>query len=153
MRVFHLGNTTYANQLNGEGARLFGGRWNQAGTACIYTSSSRALAVLEYLANVNFDECPSDLSLTEYDVPEDICVIISKKELPAQWNEIPANSASKIFGSSILADTKTSCFAVPSVIISNELNIILNPKGAAFNKIKIVSIEPFKFDQRIKKDN
>ena len=63
MVVYRLGGTKYATDLTGEGARLFGGRWNNEGTPCIYTSQSRALAILEYTVNINIDDIPRALSI------------------------------------------------------------------------------------------
>ena len=55
---YRVGRTRYARDLDGEGARLHGRRWNHPLTPCIYTSESRALALLEYTANVNIDDIP-----------------------------------------------------------------------------------------------
>lgn len=148
MQVYHLGNSKYARQLSGEGARLFGGRWNQTGDACIYTSSTRSLCVLEYLANVRMEDMPPSLSITVYEVPDNLCRKINYEELPEDWNAIPP-AGSQPFGSALLQENEYACFAVPSVVVPAEWNYILNPNANSFAQIKIVAVEPFSLDQRI----
>jgi RES domain-containing protein len=151
MQLFHLGNSRYARQLTGEGARLFGGRWNLKGDACIYTSGTRSLCILEYAANVSLDELPPDLSMTEYRIPDELCRMIPLGDLPADWYDVPSPVSARQFGSALLADSTCVCFAVPSAIVPAELNYILNPAADQFSQLKIISTEPFIFDHRIKK--
>lgn len=151
MQLYHLGSKRYARQLTGDGARLFGGRWNQKGDACIYTSGTRSLCILEYLANVSMEDLPTELEITVYILPDGFCRIIDSNELPEDWNEIPSPMSTKIFGSSLLADQSLVCFAVPSVIVPAELNYILNPAANNFKELTILSTEPFVVDSRIKK--
>ncbi|HET7896129.1 MAG TPA: RES family NAD+ phosphorylase [Flavisolibacter sp.] len=150
MQLFHLGNSRYARQLTGEGARLFGGRWNMKGDACIYTSGTRSLCILEYAANVQLDELPPELSMTEYAIPDNLCRIIPGNDLPADWFLLPAPMSSKLFGSALLSDKDCVCFAVPSAIVPAELNYILNPAADQFSQVTIKATEPFSFDHRIK---
>jgi RES domain-containing protein len=150
MQVFHLGNSRFARQLNGEGARLFGGRWNMKGDACIYTSATRSLCILEYAANVSLGELPPDLSITVYTIPDKTCRLFTQNDLPEDWENVPAPLATKQFGSAQLADADCACFGVPSVVVPDEMNYILNPAAREFEKVKIDSIEIFTFDQRIK---
>lgn len=150
MQLFHLGNSRYARQLTGEGARLFGGRWNMKGDACIYTSGTRSLCVLEYAVNVQLDELPPDLSMTEYAIPDKLCQIISANDLPTDWYALPAPMSTKLFGSALLAERACVCFAVPSSVVPAELNYILNPAANQFSQVAIVATEPFTFDHRIK---
>lgn len=153
MNLYHLGNSHYARQLSGEGARLFGGRWNQKGDACIYTSATRSLCILEYLANVFLEDMPSGLSMTEYSIPDELCTILPFKDLPENWDAIPPLPSAKIFGSNLLADKGCTCFAVPSAVVPAEKNFILNPDSSAFKQVKIVSVDPFILDHRIKQQH
>ena len=151
MHLFHLGSKRYARQLTGDGARLFGGRWNQKGDACIYTSATRSLCILEYLANVSMEDLPTELEITVYELADRFCKVIDQADLPANWNEIPSPMSTKIFGSNLLADGRIVCFAVPSVIVPAELNYILNPAASNFKELAIVATEAFVVDSRIKK--
>ncbi len=149
MLVYHLGNTKYANSLNGEGAKLHGGRWNVIGTPCIYTAESRSLSVLEYAANVRLHEMPQNLSITIFELPSKSWKEISQASLPKNWQVIPAPEETKIFGT-VLLNQKGLAIKIPSSIIPAEFNFILNPLADNFNLLKIVSIEPFTMDRRIK---
>lgn len=150
MQLYHLGSSRYARQLTGEGARLFGGRWNKKGDACIYTSGTRSLCMLEYLANVSLEEMPADMIITVYSFPDNLCRIVPIADLPQDWFNVPAPVSSKIFGSALLADKTCTCFAVPSAIVPAEKNYILNPAADGFEQLTIVGTEPFVIDHRIK---
>ncbi len=151
MQLFHLGSSRFAKQLTGEGARLFGGRWNQKGDACLYTSGTRSLCILEYLANVTLENIPPDLVITEYSLPDKYCRIIQMQDLPENWYDVPAPVSTRRFGSNLLAGSKVVCFAVPSAIVHAERNYILNPAADGFAQLKIVATEPFVIDHRIKR--
>lgn len=151
MDVYHLGTTKFADQLTGEGAKLHGGRWNLIGSACIYTSESKALCVLEYAANVQLEELPASLSITIYNLPDKSWKEFSGKELPENWTQIPVPQETKEWGSFHLQQAKYLALRLPSVVIPSEFNFILNPMHTDFKKIKITEIHSFSFDKRIKK--
>src|SRR5574338_186704 len=117
MEVYHLGKTKFAKQLNGEGARLHGGRWNMIGTPCIYTSETKALSILEYAANVPLEEMPFSLSITVLTIPEKSWRDFSMDELPANWSQIPASQEAKEWGNHYLQQAKHLALKLPSVII------------------------------------
>lgn len=150
MNVFHLGHSRFANQLSGEGAKLHGGRWNKMGTACIYTSESMSLCVLEYAANVRLDELPGSLSITVYELPHKCWKECTIHELPSNWQALPAPEETKIFGSGLLQRSDVLAIKLPSTIIPTEYNFILNPQARAFASIKIIHTEVFTLDKRIK---
>lgn len=102
MIVYRIGRTKYANDLTGEGARLNGGRWNHKLTRCVYTSESRALAVLEYTVNVNIDDIPRALSISTIDIPEISILELTIAELPGDWRSAPAPASAKDFGTRLL---------------------------------------------------
>jgi RES domain-containing protein len=151
MIVYRLASTQYANDLTGEGARLFGGRWNHPGFACLYASDSRALAVLEYSVNTGADHIPSALLIITIDTGTAGIEEIPESVLPADWKEIPAPSSTKDFGSAILRSSKTAVIKIPSAIISSEHNFLLNPAHPDARKFKILALTDFYYDLRIKK--
>lgn len=151
MEVYHLGQTRFAEQLSGEGARLNGGRWNHVGTPCLYTSETQALCVLEYAANVPLDLIPDNLSFTTYTLPEDEIKMVLLNELPQNWNTLPAPQEVKNLGTKLLQSKKYLALKVPSALIPSEFNFILNPGHAGFRKVRIKKVAPFTFDSRIKK--
>lgn len=150
MIVYRLGKTEYCRDLSGQGAKLFGGRWNNVGTACLYTSQSRALAILEYSVNVSVQFIPKDLSFTVIEIDDKSIFEINKNELPTNWNDVPTPSSTKIFGSNLMLNSRYSILKVPSVIIEKEFNFLLNPTYADKDAFKILDVEPFQFDFRIK---
>lgn len=144
MVVYRLCKRQHAS-LDGEGARLFGGRWNSRGVAAIYTSESLALAVLESLVHFDLNEFPEDLVWLSIKIPEGIRMTqFAKKEIQSQ-------QASRIYGDERFADLKTVGLVVPSVVIPIEKNVILNPCHPEMSRIKIQSCEDFQLDLRFAK--
>ena len=85
MEVFRLSKAQYASDLTGTGAKLAGGRWNRAGVAVLYTSSSRALATLEVLVHIPAFYVPFDYVLSSIWIPDDSIQVLDIKLLPADW--------------------------------------------------------------------
>ena len=150
MVVYRIGRTKYAHDATGTGARLFGGRWNHKGVACIYTAQSRALALLEYTVNVNIEDIPRALSITTFEIPEDDILTIREADLPGNWKDFPAPSSTKDFGTQLLATAKEPILRLPSSIIPEEFNYILNPAHANSNQFVISEVKDFVYDVRIK---
>ncbi len=150
MLVYRIGKTKYKNDLTGHGARLNGGRWNHISLPCIYTSESRALALLEYTVNVNIDDIPRALSITTIEIPNDKIEEPKITDLPGDWTQIPAPVSTKDFGTLFLKSHRSSVLKIPSSIISKEYNFILNPQHAGSKEFKVISVEDFVYDVRIK---
>ena len=150
MLVYRIGKTRYATDLSGEGARLYGGRWNHKLTACIYTSESRALAVLEYTVNVNIEAIPRSLSITVIEIPSSSIFTLTENKLPGNWKESPAPGDTKDFVTQLLKAAKTAIIKIPSAIISQECNYLLNPAHINSKAFKIVEVSDFVYDVRIK---
>jgi len=150
MIVYRLAPTRFANDLTGEGARLFGGRWNHPGIACLYASESRALAVLEYSVNTGAAHIPPALSIITINTGTASFGEIKESALPPDWNTIPTPSSTKDFGSAILTSSKTAIIRIPSAIITSEYNFLLNPAHRDARKFKILELSDFHYDLRIK---
>jgi len=150
MIVFKIARTSFAGDITGEGARLFGGRWNHKNTPCLYTSGSRALAVLEYTVNVNAIDTPLALSLASFEIPDSAISSFAIADLPGNWRQSPAPSSTKDFGTDLLREAKALIIQIPSVIIPEEWNYLVNPLHPAINKIKVISITGYPYDTRIK---
>jgi len=149
MLVYRIGKTRHSRDLSGEGARLHGGRWNHILVPCVYTSSSRALAVLEFTVNVNIDDIPRALSITTIEIPDSITEL-KLSEIPGDWNRCPSPTSTKDMGSKLLKDAATPILKLPSVIIPSEFNYLLNPAHPDSAKFKIIAVEDFVYDIRIK---
>ena len=149
MYVYRIVKSKYAADLSGEGARLFGGRWNDKGTSCLYASESRALALLEYTVNVNIGDIPRALSLTTIEVPDNFHEV-TIPELPGNWRLAPARADTTNFGTTLLRSMIAPVIKVPSVVIPEEFNYLLNPLHPDKDRFRVVGIQDFVNDLRIK---
>jgi len=150
MIVYRIAKTRYSRDLTGEGARLHGGRWNHILTPCIYTSESRALALLEFTVNINIDAMPGGLSITSIEIPDDSWTEPKRAMLPADWMHVPSPSSTKDFGTKLLKMAEAPVLRLPSAVIPLEYNFILNPLHPESRNFKIVAVEEFVYDVRIK---
>lgn len=149
MEVYRVCRTKWARDLNGEGARLFGGRWNRKGTSCIYTSLSRSLAILEFSVNISLDDIPRALSIVTIRIP-DTQLLVNTEDLPGNWKDVPAPSSTREFGNTILTEKKHLIFRVPSAVIPQEYNYLINPIHPELAQCKVLQVEDLAYDIRIK---
>ncbi len=150
MLVYRIGRTRYAKDLSGEGARLFGGRWNHKLIPCIYAAESRALALLEYTVNINIDDIPRALSVIALQIPDDSILALNPADLPGDWRNAPAPSSTKDYGTALLRRTAAGIIKIPSAVIPQEFNYLINPLHPDISRCKIESTEDFVYDVRIK---
>jgi RES domain-containing protein len=137
--------------LDGEGARLNGGRWNNEGVAVVYASESLSLAVLEYLVHVDPALVPSDLVATEIDLPSSTlgAVVEPSQFPPGDWRMYPAPEWQAELGDMWIGDGTFLWLAVPSAIVPEEHNVLLNPRHSSMADVRVVSTRPFQFDPRL----
>ncbi len=150
MKVFHLGNSRYAGELTGKGAELYGGRWNRPGIPCIYTSCSLSLSVLEYAANNSLYRIPRALSYTVLEIPDKGHKFFPVSKLPGDWQCRPIPVSTMDFGTRYLNSGKYLVIAVPSVIVPQETNYLINPLHPEISSVRIVDQQDFVFDVRVK---
>ncbi len=136
--------------LDGKGAALYPGRWNNENVPCVYTSASPSLAQLEMMVNVHdweiFDLIP--YALLKIEVSDLHVYEVPKKDLPARWSIAVFHAATQDFGTRLLNDTELLAFSVPSAVTKIERNIVLNPHSSYFQKnIKVVEKIPLRFDK------
>ncbi len=152
MNLYRIAKQAFADDLTGEGARLYGGRWNRQGVAALYTSESIALAAMEVLVHVAAADLPDDLQLVTIHVPDDAAMnVIQPEELPEGWRQYPPPVIVSEMGTQWLEKREKLLLRIPSVVIPREWNVLLNPKNPEFTSVKILSVEPFGFDKRLKK--
>jgi RES domain-containing protein len=149
MLVYRIGNAMYAGDLTGEGAKIHGGRWNHITVPCLYTSGSRALTVLEYSVNVNISKILRALAVTTIEIQDATIMEMQVADLPGNWRESPAPSSTKDFGSALLI-AAFPVIKIPSTIIPEEYNYILNPHHRDSKKFRIKETKDFIYDVRIK---
>lgn len=151
MLLFRISKQVYAGDTEGIGSKLYGGRWNNTGVPCIYTSESRALAILEYAVNIELTMIPQKLSITVYEAPEDAFLNCAPNDLPPDWKDNPSPSSTKEYGSKQFLNSSYLGIKVPSAIVQDEFNYLINPLSSRLTLLKIVGVQDFIFDQRIKK--
>lgn len=132
--------------FSGEGARLYGGRWNSPGTGVVYTSGSKALAALESLVHLN---PPVIFKCVAIPIEFDDALVEKLTALPLDWTEKPPPPANMEIGDLWAKAARSAVLELPSAIIPGEPNYLLNPAHPDFNKIAIGKPEPFSFDPRL----
>lgn len=136
--------------LDGEGARLYGGRWNRPGIRVAYTSASLSLAALEYFVNLDTDLTPDDLVSVRLQIPADLGMdVVRHQSLTADWRSYPAPLALQALGTDWTERRETAIMAVPSAIVPEEWNYLLNPAHADFPRVAAGDPDPFSFDPRM----
>lgn len=113
--------------FDGEGARLFGGRWNSKGNACVYLAGSESLAMLEVMVHIEDYALLEKYTLIEISLHEDDLMQLSKNAWPTDWRVDPAPSSTAVIGDSWLASQSSLALAIPSVVVPRETNYLLNP--------------------------
>jgi RES domain-containing protein len=136
--------------LDGEGAHVAGGRWNSEGRSVVYTSSTLALAALEYLVHVDPTEVPNDLMALGIELPPRISTTrVRVEELPPDWSRVPDHPACLGAGNAWADDVRTVALHVPSALVPEEENVLLNPRHPDAAKLKVVRERRFAFDPRL----
>jgi RES domain-containing protein len=137
MRFWRMCRRRYAAEAaRGEGARLYGGRWNSRGVAVVYASTSLALAAVETFVNLEPNLRPKDLVSIEGEIPDGLGIErVDAKLLPARWYETRDESLRRA-GDDWIRTGRTAALLVPSAAIRGEWNVLLNPAHADFSRIK-----------------
>jgi len=150
MRFWRICRRRYAaDAANGEGARLYGGRWNSRGVPMVYASTSLALAAVETFVNLEPNLQPKDLISIEGNIPDGLEISrVDLKTLPANWHETRDESLRR-FGDDWIRAGQTAALLVPSAAIRGEWNVLLNLAHGDFSKIRFRKPQPFEFDVRM----
>ncbi|MGB7291064.1 MAG: RES family NAD+ phosphorylase [Thermodesulfobacteriota bacterium] len=138
------------SDLSGIGAKLYGGRWNNKGTGIVYTSESRSLATVEYLVHVPISIIPDGLSIASIKIPDSIKPKhVLPGDLPNKWRDYPPPPELAEIGTKWALSNETLLLRVPSAVVENEFNILINPQHPDMKRITISKIENFRFDKRL----
>jgi RES domain-containing protein len=136
--------------FDGEGARLFGGRWNSPGTAVVYLAQSESLAALELLVHLDTSQLLRSYVSIPIALPMDSVEAIDLDRLPRRWQSFPAPAALRELGDHWAAEARSLALQVPSALVPRESNYLLNPRHPAMAKVRIGKPQPFDFDPRLK---
>lgn len=136
--------------FDGEGARLFGGRWNQPGTSVVYASSNPALAALETFVHMQRAAYGIDYVVFKIDVPKTVRSETAElSTLPSNWRALPAPQETQDFGTRWANGGTTAVLVVPSILVPDGWNVVLNSRHPDFARIVIGKPEPYSFDPRM----
>ena len=156
MKVWRIATDTpdyTADDLSGRGAEMTGGRWNRKGTPLLYTSTSRALACLEVFAHLSVGvPLPLNRYLVDIEFPftawEDRKLF--RVDVLVGWDAEPAGKVSLDWGDDWARSGRSLLAEVPSVIIPEESNILINPEHPDARELKCRKIRKWTFDQRVR---
>jgi RES domain-containing protein len=134
--------------FSGVGGLYAARRWNRLGTLMVYTATSRALAALEFFVNLEPNEAPDDLLMAEAMVPDAYIEAIDLGLLPRNWRALN-NVRCREIGSAWAESLRSVALRVPSAVVDEDWNVLLNPKHPDFANVEIGSPKPFRFDERM----
>ena len=151
LTVFRLGKQVYRDQLfSGQGGLYASGRWTPRGRPVVYTSGSISLAVLEYTVNYRRRGWVPATVLGRALIPAGVRVeAVSIDELPTNWFAASPPSQLQMLGGEWLERGETAVLKVPSAIVTEEWNYLLNPLHTDFRKLRLSAPKTFNFDQRV----
>jgi len=150
MEVFRLTRKKHATQLSGKGAAKRGARWNSKGNEIIYTASNRALAMAEVAVHFSYAAVLDDYQMITIFIPDNLHIEqFDKSILSDNWLVHPPLESTKKIGDIFLKSNNKCLLKVPSAVVMDDYNVLINPKHKDFDNIKILDIKDFKFDMRL----
>lgn len=132
--------------FSGDGARLYGGRWNSIGTSMVYLAGSLSLAILEWRVHLAQWPAPA-ASVIDVEVEESLIWITPR--LPPSWKRMPATRATAAFGDEWIQSARSAVMRVPSAVVPEEWNYLVNPAHPDFPKLVIGRPRNLKPDPRL----
>ncbi len=132
MIIYRLADQRYIDDREGVGAKLFGGKWNAINEACICASENVSLAFLEKFVHAGAKEDMSNLALLEIEIPDDYTILlkVDDQKLKSRW--LMDTKYTQWIGGQILEDHTRLGFLVPSILLPNERNYVINPRSIHF---------------------
>jgi len=135
--------------FSGEGARRYGGRWNAPGRPLVYASLHLSLAALETLAHADRRRFERDYVAFEVHVPHHLILELRDEDLPSDWRARPVSAGARAVGDAWLAQRASAALSVPSVLVPQERNLLLDPGHPRFAEVRIGAPQAFRFDERL----
>ena len=150
MKVYRISKCDFISDLHGTGAASYPGRWHSKGTYILYTAGSPSLALLESVVHLS-NIIVSSYCMICLSVPEDKIKTITVQELPGNWFENPSPDMLKNIGDSFIKENKFLALKIPSAIMPEENNFLLNPGHDDFKKVSVVYTRNIPIDDRFLK--
>lgn len=135
--------------FDGEGARKYGGRWNSPGTAVVYASETRALALLEVLVRIRSVAALGGYVLIPARFEESLVSAVEPEALPEDWRENPPPPSTQRIGDDWVASESSPVLKVPSVIVPDEFNYLINLAHPEFARIALGESRGLSLDPRL----
>lgn len=148
MIVYRISSCRFIDDLSGRGAAMYGGRWNSEGIYVLYTAGSPSLAMLESLVHFG-GRVVGDYCQVALEIPDESIQELRADDLPENWRESPPPDILKAFGNKFIVQGKFLMLKVPSVLVPDESNYLLNPAHPAFEKIRVLVKSKIRFDERL----
>jgi RES domain-containing protein len=136
------------NIFSGEGARLHDARWHKAGHRVVYTASTISLATLELIVNTPRARLLAGYVIASCTFPEVLVEEIDEKRLPTNWRDFPAPPEVQQLGTDWILNASSAVLSVPSAVIPEERNYLLNPEHEHFRSVDVGPSRPFELDLR-----
>lgn len=151
MEVYRITRCEYITDLSGTGASQYPGRWNSKGVKMLYTAQSASLATLETVVHISGLKLIAPYCLIALHIPDEFITTLNRRELPHNWYAFPAPDILKRFGDLFIKDNQFLAMRVPSAVVPEDYNYLINPLHKNFAAIRIVQQRPFTFDGRLSK--
>jgi RES domain-containing protein len=150
--AWRLTQPAFARILNGEGNRIVGARWNSPGRGVVYACANLSLSILEAYVHfpAQFRTAPPECEAVRLSIPDDATTTrVTMEELEELLGEADPIAACRAVGDRWLDVATDLMLVAPSVIVPEELNIMINPDHPDMRAVSIVSTRRFRFDPRI----
>lgn len=135
--------------FSGDGAKVYGGRWNSPGTAVVYTAGSRSLAILEMLVHLQADELLRRYVMFEVSFDQSLVMPLAPDALPKTWRRSPAPAILQLIGDHWATGAESAILQLPSAIVPAEWIYLLNPAHPDVAHITFGPKRPIKLDPRL----
>ncbi len=155
MRVWRIATDTptyTADDLRGLGAKTTGGRWNRAGSPMVYCAESISLAAMETLVHLGAGGLPLNRYLVSVEIPEAIWQRrqrLSMQSAPVGWDALPTGKVSLDFGDAWLSSLASVVLVVPSIVVPEESNILINPQHPDASGLSATKLRKWRYDERL----
>jgi RES domain-containing protein len=148
MVVYRISNCQYIEDLTGKGAALYGGRWNSKDTYMVYTAETASLALLETVVHIG--KIPEKgFCMLAMQLPPNSIETLAADKLPEGWSKNPAPDVLRKTGDDFIRAGRKLALKVPSVVMPEECNLLINPQHPDFKKIKVIKRRTIPIDERL----
>lgn len=149
MQVYRIAKCRFVDDLAGRGAALYGGRWNSKDTHLLYTAATPALALLESVAHLG-GIVAEDYCMITLELPAAKSIhTITSDNLPPGWNGHPPMPTTRAIGDAFVKAGSHLALHLPSAILEEEWNVLINPRHKAFGEVKVVARRKIEIDSRL----